>query len=216
MRAGRISTPAVLVVVGAVLAGSGLVMTTVAPRAAAPDIVPPQAVDASATDTTTTTAPLSSGTVQPSAPPVVAAPVAMSLPGAADVPVVPVGVLPSGAMQLPDRPTVLGWYASGATPGDGAGTAVVAGHVDSARFGPGPLVRLLDLSAGGVLRVVDATGAAHRFSVVSRASYPKSALPAGIFRRDGPPRLAVVTCGGAFDRARGHYADNVVVLALPM
>jgi hypothetical protein len=39
---------------------------------------------------------------------------------------VPVGVLASGAVELPERPTVLGWYAAGAVPGDSAGTAVIA------------------------------------------------------------------------------------------
>jgi hypothetical protein len=68
---------------------------------------------------------------------------------------------------------------------------------------------------GDELQVTDAAGASHRFSAVSRTSYPKSALPPEVFRRDGPPRLAVITCGGAFDTARGHYADNVVVLAVP-
>lgn len=124
-------------------------------------------------------------------------------------------MLASGALQLPERPTVLGGFAAGAAPGAQAGTAVVAGHLDSASVGPGPLVALFDLRAGDVLQLTDAAGGHHRYSVVSRTSYPKSALPPEVFSRDGPPRLAVVTCGGAFDAARGHYADNVVVLAVP-
>jgi hypothetical protein len=31
----------------------------------------------------------------------------------------------------------------------------------------------------------------------------------------GPPRLAIVTCGGPFDAATGHYVDNVIVWAVP-
>jgi Sortase domain len=152
---------------------------------------------------------------EPFGPPVVAAPVAMSLPNVPGIPVVPVGVLASGALQLPEKPTVLGWYAAGAAPGEDAGAAVLAGHLDSASLGPGPLVQLFDLEIGDLLQVADAAGGIHRYSVVSRTSYPKAALPPEIFRRDGPPQLTVVTCGGAFDTTRRHYADNIVVVAVP-
>jgi hypothetical protein len=37
---------------------------------------------------------------------------------------------------------------------------------------------------------------------------------ADLFDRDGPPRLVVLTCGGAYD-ARNGYRDNVVVIAEP-
>jgi hypothetical protein len=214
VRIGRSWSPALLLLVGIVLAGAGLAMTAVAPRADSADIGPPAAITASPVAGAAATAhpPGAAGSVTP---PVVAAPVALSLPDATDLPVVPVGVLPSGALQLPDRPTVLGWFAAGAAPGAQAGTAVIAGHLDLAVFGPGPLVRLSNLRVGDVLQLTDAAGVSHRFSVVSRRSYPKPALPPEVFRRDGPPRLAVVTCGGAFDAARRSYADNVVVLAVP-
>jgi sortase (surface protein transpeptidase) len=145
--------------------------------------------------------------------------VALTLPPATTpdpVPLVPVGVLASGALQLPERPTVLGWYAGGAVPGDPAGTAVVAGHVDSARYGAGPLEGLLSLRAGDVVAVTDAAGGLHRYAVASRTSIAKPALPPELFRTDGPPQLALVTCGGAFDERSGSYADNVVVVAVPV
>jgi hypothetical protein len=143
----------------------------------------------------------------------------VTLPGAADpVPLVPVGVLASGALQLPDRPTVLGWFAGGSAPGDAAGTAVIAGHVDSAEYGAGPLEALLSLAAGDVIEVTDVAGGAHRYAVASRESHPKDdgGVPAEVFRRDGPAQLALITCGGAFDERTGEYADNVVVLAVPV
>nr|WP_239522549.1 class F sortase [Geodermatophilus sabuli] len=117
---------------------------------------------------------------------------------------------------MPERPTVLGWYAAGAVPGDAAGTAVIAGHVDSARYGAGPLEGLLDLGEGDLVEVTDATGDTHRYAVTARTSFAKSALPAELFRADGPPQLALVTCGGAFDERTGNYADNVVVVAVPV
>lgn len=209
MRAPR-ARHLVLVVGGVVLVGSGLVLTQRPPRADAPDLGTPVAA-APVAASATPPAPV----VVPRAP---AAPATLGLPGDPDpVPLVPVGVLPSGALQLPERPSVLGWYAAGATPGDPAGTAVIAGHVDSAVYGAGPLKRLLDISLGDVVRVTDATGRTHAYAVASRTSYRKTTgLPPELFGTDGPPRLALITCGGAFDERTGSYADNVVVVATPL
>jgi sortase family protein len=214
----------VLVAAGTVLVGSGVVLIQAAPRADAPDIVAPVAasVRSPVAPDPQPVAPDPRPVPpepQPAAVAEPAPPTAIVLPGTpGPAPLVPVGVLPSGALQLPDRPTVLGWYAAGAVPGDPSGTAVVAGHIDSARYGAGPLEGLLDLRAGDPIEVTDAAGSAHRYAVTSRASYPKSAggVPPEVFRRDGPPQLALITCGGLFDERSGSYADNVVVLAAPV
>lgn len=208
MRARR-ARHGVLVAAGLVLLGSGLALLLAPPRADAPDIEP--AVGSPAGAAASTSAPPAPR--GPADPP---APVAVALPATAQpVPVVPVGVLESGALELPERPSVLGWYAAGATPGDPAGTAVVAGHVDSARYGAGPLRTLAGLALGDVVTVTDASGGQHRYAVTSRTQLAKPALPRELFRTDGPPQLALVTCGGAFDRSTGSYGDNVVVLAAP-
>ena len=65
-----------------------------------------------------------------------------------DVTVKPVGVSPDGQMALPPNPEVLGWYRFGPSPGGGTGSAVVAGHLDSKRYGLGPLVGLREVDAG--------------------------------------------------------------------
>jgi hypothetical protein len=208
-----------LVIAGTALVGSGLVLTLTPPRADAPPIAPRVAVAAPAPATADRPAPpTASGPVTVPAPPGTApAPTAVSLPGTPHpVPLVPVGVLESRALQLPDRPSVLGWYAAGAVPGDPVGTAVVAGHIDSAEFGAGPLRGLLDLGSGDLIEITDAAGGTHRYAVTSRTTYRKSDLPPVLFRLDGPPQLALVTCGGAFDRRTRQYADNVVVLAAPV
>src|SRR6266511_5441740 len=44
----------------------------------------------------------------------------------------------------------------------------------------------------------------------------KGGLPAWIFDRTGPPTLALVTCGGSFDRRLRRYADNIVIFAVPV
>ena len=42
----------------------------------------------------------------------------------------------------------------------------------------------------------------------------KTALPASLFATTGPDRLALITCGGLFDRATGH-TDNIIIWAAP-
>ncbi len=210
-----------LVAAGIALVGSGLSLALAAPRADAPDIGPPPAAGTVSQLLVPEPEPPRSPTrpapARPSPSTVGApAPEAISLPATPEpVPLVPVGVLESGALQLPERPSVLGWYAAGAVPGDPTGTAVVAGHIDSAEFGAGPLEALLELQLGASIVVTDAAGGTHAYAVTSRTSYPKSALPPDVFRVDGPPRLALITCGGTFDERTGQYADNVVVLAAP-
>jgi len=221
----------VLVGAGTVLVGTGLLLPAEQPRAAAPDFAAaPPAATSSAPPLQPPSAPATPQppdtpqppvTTPPPPPivPVAAAPVSVVLPASADpVPLEPVGTLSSGALLLPERPTVLGWFAAGAAPGDPAGTAVIAGHIDSAVYGAGPLEGLLALDPGDVVAVTDAAGVAHRYAVASRTSYPKASggVPAETFTRDGPPQLALMTCGGAFDERTGNYADNVVVLATPV
>ena len=43
----------------------------------------------------------------------------------------------------------------------------------------------------------------------------KANLPASVWAEGGPPRLALVTCGGVFNYSTGHYNDNVIIWATP-
>ena len=63
--------------------------------------------------------------------------------------------------------------------------------------------------------VQTATGSV-TFEVRSVRVISKRALPLNeIFDRDGPPRLRIVSCGGAYLPAQGGYQDNIVVTAVP-
>jgi hypothetical protein len=45
--------------------------------------------------------------------------------------------------------------------------------------------------------------------------HPKNAFPTGrVYGDTAGPTLRLVTCGGSFDRASGHYRDNVIVFAV--
>lgn len=147
------------------------------------------------------------------------APVAVHV-AALDVsaPLVPVGVLEGGIMEIPDDVATVGWYATAArrvSPGD-PGTAVLAGHRDSRVQGAGALHDLGALATGDTVDVVHADGSISTWQVDEVLLTPRDALPAArLYATDGPPRLALVSCGGEFDRAAGSYTDNLIVIASP-
>ncbi|MFG6491624.1 sortase domain-bontaining protein [Microbacterium sp. P03] len=136
---------------------------------------------------------------------------------AADVPVIPVGVETTGAMELPADPAVAGWYRYGVEPSSGQGNTVIAAHIDSPDYPIGPFASLRDLAAGSDVEVTSATGAVTTYAVESITYYPKAELPIDqLFARTGAPSLVLITCGGEFDASTGHYRDNVVLVARPI
>jgi Sortase domain len=120
-----------------------------------------------------------------------------------------------GTLGIPADIGVAGWWRDGATPGSASGAIVIAGHVDSARSGAGAFFGLRKARVGEPVRLLTAGRGTYTYRVVSVRTYPKRALPVGIYSSRGAGRLILVTCGGPFDPATGHYADNVVVTAAP-
>ena len=139
------------------------------------------------------------------------------LPGGASAPVRSSGLHPDGSLVIPDDPAVVGWWNGGALAGDALGGVVIAGHVDSARYGLGVMAELRTLRPGQVVELLSDTRRA-RYQVTARTSLPQAELAArtDAFRQDVAPRLVLITCGGAFDPARHRYQDNVVVYARPL
>jgi hypothetical protein len=140
-------------------------------------------------------------------------PVRLVVPAAGvDSRLVPLGLLPDGAMEVPADAAVAGWYSPGPSPGE-PGPAVLAGHVDS-KLGPGVFIHLDDLAAGEPNTVERQDGTQYVFTVTAVEQHPKEALPVDrIWAPSAEPTLRLVTCGGTFDRRTGHYTDNVVVFA---
>ena len=119
-------------------------------------------------------------------------------------------------MALPEKPTQLGWYRFGPAPGDRAGAVVLAGHVDSDRYGAGPLARVAGLERGDRIEVHDADGDTTTYVVKKVQRISKDDFsPDDVFDRSGPAVLRLVTCGGAYDERDGGYQDNLVVTATP-
>jgi len=137
-----------------------------------------------------------------------------------DAATVPVGLEPDGAMEIPVDVSTIGWYEPGegvgVAPGQ-VGTAVLAGHVDSRTQGAGAFYYLRDLAVGDEVVVEHADGTSSTWEVTEIIQYPKDELPIDeVFVWDGPPRLALITCGGEFDWTVRSYTDNIVVHAEPV
>jgi sortase (surface protein transpeptidase) len=120
-----------------------------------------------------------------------------------------------GTMQVPDlytQASEAAWYKYSVTPGQ-VGTAVIEGHVDSYR-GPAVFFRLGALRPGNRIDVTLADGITTVFRVTGVREYAKDNYPANvIYGPSNYPALRVITCGGAFDSATGHYLSSVVVFA---
>jgi hypothetical protein len=121
-----------------------------------------------------------------------------------------------GTLGLPKAIGRTGWWRDGMQPGTTSGAVLIAGHVDSAKSGPGAFFALRRATRGALVRIATSSGETFDYRVRSVVRYGKRALPLGIYARDGPPRLVLVTCGGPFDAATGHYRDNIVVTAVPV
>jgi hypothetical protein len=129
--------------------------------------------------------------------------------------IVPVGADPvTTEMALPADASVAAWYSPGPSPGQ-RGSAVLASHVD---FGGqlGVFFGLSRVDVGARIRVDYEDGSMRWFIVTARESYAKAELPvADLFRVDGQPNLALITCGGEYDSKTRSYHDNVVLYAQP-
>lgn len=132
------------------------------------------------------------------------------------------GVLPAtinlakGELAVPVDIRRAGWWRDGAAPGDRTGATLIAGHVDSARRGPGAFFPLKRARAGQRVQVTSANGRTRTYRITSVRLVLKDRLPNDIYSLKGRERLVLVTCGGPFDERSGSYIDNVVVTAVPV
>jgi sortase (surface protein transpeptidase) len=127
-------------------------------------------------------------------------------------PLVRLGRLPDGSIEVPHAWNTAGWYDQGPRPGQ-PGPAVILGHVDSKK-GPAVFYRLRDLRPGDVVRVGLTGGRILVFRVQRVERYPKDKFPTeAVYFPTLDRELRLITCGGDFDYAKGSYADNIVVYA---
>jgi len=128
-----------------------------------------------------------------------------------DAQVEAVGLDAQGRMATPSGASTVAWYQPGPTPGE-VGNAVIAGHLDWTT-GPAVFWRLGTLHPGDDVTVVRANGSQAHFIVDGTSMMSYNAPTDGLFTRDGPPSLTLITCAGAWDRQRGTYLQRLVVHA---
>jgi hypothetical protein len=120
------------------------------------------------------------------------------------------GRTPQGTLQVPTSTSVAGWYTASPRPGE-IGSAIIAGHIDSLA-GPGVFFRLRLLRPGDLVYVRQADGSLAVFRVYAEHMYAKARFPTQqVYGPEPDAELHLITCGGVFDSATGHYLSNVVV-----
>jgi sortase (surface protein transpeptidase) len=156
------------------------------------------------------------------APPETAQPQPVARPVALTIPLIGVrtklmylGLTSDGALQVPplSMTAVAGWYQGSPRPG-AIGSAIIVGHIDSYK-GPGVFFRLSTLRRGDKIYVGRADGTLVEFRVTSVQTYLKDHFPTeDVYGPTPDAELRLITCGGVFDQATGHYLSNIVVYAV--
>ena len=145
-----------------------------------------------------------------------------SVPVSVDIPAIGVtskllhlGLNADGTVEVPSLVTnasEAAWYKYSATPGQ-IGASVIEGHVDS-YHGAAVFYRLGALRPGDTIDVTLADGITAIFRVTGVRQYAKSNFPAKvIYGAANYAALRLITCGGVFDYATGHYLSSTVVFA---
>ena len=132
-----------------------------------------------------------------------------------ETPLVSLGLMPDGTVEVPADAEKAGWFHRGPAPGQ-TGSSVILGHVDSVN-GPAVFARLQELRRGNTITVHTETGRAIRFIVRRTKSYLNDDFPAQrVYARQGGRWLNLITCTGTYDRTRGGYQSNLVVFTRRM
>lgn len=132
-----------------------------------------------------------------------------------------------GSLFVPPNPRTVSWSSQDVAPGTSYGTVIVVGHVNSGGV-PGAFSDLADYRVGQVITLVLSDGRRMKYAVATEPiEVKKDSL--GPRRQElfdqthsyglpGQPRssrLLLLSCGGVFDNASGHYESNIFVYALP-
>lgn len=142
-------------------------------------------------------------------------PVKITIPSiGVSAPIEQVGLLTDGEVQTPPLTVhnLTGWYKYGPTPGED-GASVILGHVDDYQ-GLSVFYYLKDLAKGDQIGVTLADGITANFVVDGLQKASKDDFPTQqVYGKIGYPGLRLITCGGTFDSATGHYDANIIVYA---
>jgi len=128
-----------------------------------------------------------------------------------DTTLMALGLRKDGTMEVPPGGFPAGWFTGAPTPGE-LGPAIVAGHIDW--NGPGVFYHLADLKPGDQITITRKDGSKPVFRVTRVAQFSKDQFPTTlVYGNLDHAALRLITCGGSFNSASGHYEDNIVAFA---
>ena len=147
----------------------------------------------------------------------VSTPVSLSIPSLnVKSALLDLGLNPDGTVQVPsldDPDSKAGWYKNSPTPGS-VGPAIILGHIDSKKYGPGVFYELGNLKPGAEVDITRQDGSVAVFKVDGVRSYPKNNFPTkDVYGNIDHAGLRLITCGGTFDPSIGSYESNIVAYA---
>ena len=145
-------------------------------------------------------------------------PTALRLPSGRTAPIQRSGVRDDdGSLEIPDDPDVVGWWTGGALAGEPYGGTVIAGHVDSRRYGLGFLAEMRSVRTGQAVVLSNARrSVTYRITGVTSVPQARLAADTDVFSQSVPHRLVLITCGGPFNTETHHYTENIIVVADPV
>lgn len=116
-----------------------------------------------------------------------------------------------GVMQNPTGPWIVSWYKETARLGE-IGNVVIAGHVDYWNVGPSVFYNLKDLSSGDPIQLTGDDRQVYTYQVDWDKLFDVLNAPIQEIVGSTPAEsLTIITCGGEFDYATGHYLQRRVV-----
>ncbi|MFD8717495.1 class F sortase [Streptomyces sp. NPDC059629] len=129
-----------------------------------------------------------------------------------DAPFTTLTIGSSGQLQPPpaDDINLVGWYSRGVSPGE-AGTAIIAGHVDT-KISAAVFARLDELGRGDRFTVDRADGTKADFVVDDADTFAKDDFPSErVYADTRRPEVRLITCAGDYDHDVKDYTENLVV-----
>ncbi len=126
------------------------------------------------------------------------------------------GLNADGTVEVPplsEPVSKAGWYNQSPTPGT-LGPAIILGHIDSKKYGPGVFYNLGTLQPGDLVDVTREDGTVAVFQIDGVRSYAKADFPTlQVYGNLDHAGLRLITCGGVFDTAEGSYESNIIAFA---
>lgn len=127
-----------------------------------------------------------------------------------DTSLLPVDLNPANAIAMPNVFDQAGWYDKSPTPGE-RGPAVIVGHVDSTQ-GIAIFWRLRELQPGDIVQVQRQDNTVASFQVTDIEQFQQDNFPSqSVYGNLSYAGIRLITCGGTFNTATGHYDMNTVV-----